>query len=406
MKDNTTKFPDGWDCVKIKDICDVERGSSPRPINQFLTNDPNGKNWIKIGDTKLNSKYITSTKEKIINEGIKHSREVKKGDFLLSNSMSFGRPYILNIDGCIHDGWLVFTNFSERINKDYLYYVLSSPIIKEQFISQARGAIVKNLNIDIVMNVIIPLPELIMQKRIVEIIETKLTTVEKAKRANAEQLSIIERLFDSYVEKIFNNENWQKVSLDDITIINPSTRGKLPDDNEMYVSFVPMTAVDAKTGTIKNVESKILSEVRKGYTFFENEDILFAKITPCMENGKSAIARNLQNEIGFGSTEFHVIKTKENILAEWLHYYIRRRKYLEDAKNYMTGSVGQQRLPDNYLYDTVIPLPSIEEQKKYVTILNQKREILFDICRKVEEQSAYINALSQSILRKAFNGDY
>ena len=106
---------------------EIARGGSPRPIQNFLTDDPNGINWIKIGDTSKTGKYINSTKEKIIPEGMKKSRFVHKGDFLLTNSMSFGRPYILNIDGCIHDGWLVISNIYQLYSMDYLYYLLSSP---------------------------------------------------------------------------------------------------------------------------------------------------------------------------------------------------------------------------------------------------------------------------------------
>jgi len=140
-----------WEKVKLEDICLIERGGSPRPIKNYITNNTNGINWIKIGDANINSKYIDSTDEKIIKEGISRSRKVSIGDLILSNSMSFGRPCILNINGCIHDGWLVFSHLEKsRINKEYLYYILSSQIVKKQFQNEARGAIVKNLNIDIV----------------------------------------------------------------------------------------------------------------------------------------------------------------------------------------------------------------------------------------------------------------
>jgi restriction endonuclease S subunit len=389
MKNDTVKLPAGWEWLKIIDICYIGRG---RVISKSEILNNSGKYPVYSSQTMNNGIFGYLATYDFDGEFVTWTTD---GAYAGTVFYRNGKFNCTNVCGTLKAK-------NENINMKLLSIILNNYTKPEVFIASGNPKLMNN----VMAKIKIPFPlNLSEQKRILEIIETKLTAVEKAKKANDEQLSIIERLFDSYVDKIFNNENWHKVKLDDITIINPSTRGKIPDDNEMYVSFVPMTAVDAKTGTIKNAESKILSEVRKGYTYFENEDILFAKITPCMENGKSAIARNLQNEIGFGSTEFHVIKTKENILAEWLHYYIRRRKYLEDAKNYMTGSVGQQRLPDNYLYDTVIPLPPIEEQKKYVTILNQKREILYDICRKVEEQSAYINALSQSILRKAFNGE-
>ena len=137
----------------------------------FLTNDPNGINWIKIGDTDKTGKYINSTKEKIIPEGMKKSRFVHKGDFLLTNSMSFGRPYILNIDGCIHDGWLVISNIYHLYNLDYLYYLLASPFAYSQFSGKVSGAVVKNLNSDKVASSLFPLPPLQEQKKIATKIE-------------------------------------------------------------------------------------------------------------------------------------------------------------------------------------------------------------------------------------------
>jgi restriction endonuclease S subunit len=203
---NIFKEYSNWKNVNLENLCLIERGGSPRPIENFLTKDPNGINWIKIGDARVDSKYIDSTNEKIIKEGTKHSRKVKKGDFILSNSMSFGRPYILNIDGCIHDGWLVFSNFSNMINKDYLYHILSSSMIKKQFENEARGAIVRNLNIDIVKKVKIPLPGINEQQQIVKRIESKFNAVEKVYSVLSEQSVYINALPSSILRKAFNGD--------------------------------------------------------------------------------------------------------------------------------------------------------------------------------------------------------
>ena len=112
-------IPDDWEVIKLGDKVDIFRGGSPRPIERYITTNANGINWIKIGDVRPNDKYIRQTEEKIILEGKSRSREVKKGDFILSNSMSFGRPYILNIDGCIHDGWLTIQNYTECFDKEF-----------------------------------------------------------------------------------------------------------------------------------------------------------------------------------------------------------------------------------------------------------------------------------------------
>ena len=113
LEEEPFEIPDSWKWVKLNDLAEIARGGSPRPIQDYITEDKDGINWIKIGDTLEESKYITTAKEKIKPEGKKHSRFVHAGDFLLTNSMSFGRPYILKIDGCIHDGWLVFANIKE-----------------------------------------------------------------------------------------------------------------------------------------------------------------------------------------------------------------------------------------------------------------------------------------------------
>ena len=164
-------IPDSWCWVRLGKVLEIARGGSPRPIKEYLTTDNTGVNWIKIGDTEKGGKYINSTKEKIKQSGISKSRFVHKGDFLLTNSMSFGRPYILNIDGCIHDGWLVFSDTSDVYFKDFLYYVLSSSFANKQFAGKVSGAVVKNLNSDKVADSLFPLPPLAEQERIVTEIE-------------------------------------------------------------------------------------------------------------------------------------------------------------------------------------------------------------------------------------------
>ena len=164
-------IPDSWCWVRLGKVLEIARGGSPRPIKEYLTTDNTGVNWIKIGDTEKGGKYINSTKEKIKQSGISKSRFVHKGDFLLTNSMSFGRPYILNIDGCIHDGWLVFSDTSDVYFKDFLYYVLSSSFANKQFAGKVSGAVVKNLNSDKVADSLFPLPPLAEQERIVSEIE-------------------------------------------------------------------------------------------------------------------------------------------------------------------------------------------------------------------------------------------
>ena len=164
--------PDGVEYKALGEVSMIQRGASPRPIKNFVTDDSNGVNWIKIGDVKPGEKYIRETAEKITQEGSKKSRAVKRGDFILSNSMSFGRPYILDIDGCIHDGWLSISDFEEECLTDYLYYVLNSTAVQNEMKKKASfGGAVQNLNADIVKSLTIPLPPLEIQQKIVSILD-------------------------------------------------------------------------------------------------------------------------------------------------------------------------------------------------------------------------------------------
>jgi restriction endonuclease S subunit len=153
---------------RLDEIFEINRGGSPRPIHNFMTEDENGVNWIKIGDTKNDNKYIYQTADKIIPEGAKYSRKVEVGDFILSNSMSFGRPYIMKIEGYIHDGWLLFKPKFDEFNADYFHSILSSQLMYKLFKKATIGGVVENLNIELVKKISIPVPPLDKQKEIAE----------------------------------------------------------------------------------------------------------------------------------------------------------------------------------------------------------------------------------------------
>ena len=155
----------------LGEVCLVQRGASPRPIAHYLTSSSDGIPWIKIGDTKVGSKYIESTQERITIEGAQRSRQLSAGDFILSNSMSYGRPYILKIDGAIHDGWASLSEISSSILSDYLFYFLSSSKVQMYWEGKINSGSVSNLNADIIKALPIPIPPLSEQRRIVDILD-------------------------------------------------------------------------------------------------------------------------------------------------------------------------------------------------------------------------------------------
>ena len=267
------EIPDSWEWVRLGSICEIARGGSPRPIKQFLTDDPSGINWIKIGDSDKGGKYINETKEKIIPEGMSKSRFVHRGDFLLTNSMSFGRPYILNVDGCIHDGWLVLSGYQTAYDKDFLYYLLASSFAYYQFCEVVSGAVVKNLNSDKVACALFPLPPINEQHRIVAKIEALLPYIERYGKAE-EHLTTLNTTFPEALKK---------------SILQEAVQGKLvPQNSDDEPASVLLERIRAekqaliKAGKIKKDkhESVIITRDKIPYEIIDGKERCIADEVP------------------------------------------------------------------------------------------------------------------------------
>ena len=196
-------------------------------------------------------------------------------------------------------------------------------------------------------------------------------------------------------------EGWRWVRLGEVCAINPR-RPRIQSEPGEPTTFVPMTAIDEQTGTIVAAEVRPFEEVKRGYTYFEENDVLFAKITPCMENGKAAIARNLLNGFGFGSTEFHVLRPSSFVIAEWIWLFVRREKFREDAKRAFRGGVGQQRVPQEFLEQHPIPLPPLEEQRRIVARIEELMGRVREARRLREEAKQEAERLWQAVLAQTF----
>lgn len=260
------------------------------------------------------------------------------------------------------------------------------------------------------------IPPLAEQERIVKRIESLFEKVDKAAGLVDEARDGFEKRRAAILEKAFSGEltakwredkgikfNKEKIALSQVISVNPK-KTKLEVDDEQICSFVPMVAVSDVNGKIESMEERPYSKVKKGYTYFEEDDVLFAKITPCMENGKSCIAEGLSNGFGFGTTEFHVLRCSEKVLNKYIYYLVRAKWFREEAKQHMTGAVGQQRVPKTYIEEYEVWIPSIDEQKEVVRLLECmldkefEIEYLCDIDYKVE-------LLKKSILGRAFRGE-
>ncbi len=287
---------------------------------------------------------------------------------------------------------------AETIDSLYIYYQLLTKV--DEMNRLGSGSTFKEISKEKLGSIKITLPPLPIQKRIAAILEKADAAREKRRQANQLTEQFLQSTFlEMFGDPVTNPKGWEVVDLESVCEINPRMTNTNGDDFD--VTFVPMSAVDDVEGGIVSPEIRKYSEVRKGYTYFKNGDVLFAKITPCMENGKAAVARNLTNDTGFGSTEFHVIRPGERILSDFIFGFIRRDAFRKDAAKHMGGTAGQQRVPTDYVKQVRIIVPPFSLQQKFAALV-EKVEAL-----RVKQRASEMELenLFQSLMQRAFKGD-
>lgn len=407
--------------------------------------------WIKYEyltkETKLG--LVRGSKEQSIDKKYKYLKMnniTKDGELDLNNIINVDASetevdnYSLQVDDFLFNtrnsrelvgkNAVVKQNFNERIlfnnnimrvrfnviaNPRVISYYLNSPLgnLKldeiKKVTTNVAAIYAKDLN-----NIYIPIPPLKEQQRIVDKIESLFKKLDKAKVLIEEAREDFEKRNSAIFEKAFRGKltkrwriknnivrNEEKSKLGDIVKINPK-RDKLTGiDDSKECTFIPMPSVSEITGKVENPLIEKYSKVKKGYTYFKDNDVIFAKITPCMENGKSAIVTDLIDGFGFGSTEFHVIRCNENVLNRFIYHLVRAKFFRDIASQHMTGAVGQRRVSKNFLEEYKIVLPTLQEQEEIVRILDKllEEEYKIEELTKLEDQ---IELIKKSILAKAF----
>jgi type I restriction-modification system DNA methylase subunit/restriction endonuclease S subunit len=294
---------------------------------------------------------------------------INSGDLIMSKidarNGAFGIvPSFLN-NAVVTSSFPYFEIQKEKVNPKYLESIITQKRFYEQINNMVSGATGRrSVDVKDVLSLQIPLPPLEIQNEIVEKIEKQKQIIEGAEKIEA--ASNID--YDIFAE-------YEKKNIEKFADINPSKQIKISEND--FVTFIPMEAVDDISGKITKPQERPLYEVKKGYTYFADGDVIFAKITPCMENGKTALAENLKNGIGFGSTEFHVFRTNPNkLIAKYIYYFLRTKKFRELAKEKMTGASGHKRVPESFLKEYVYPLPPLEIQRQIVEKLDRQMEAL------------------------------
>ena len=393
-------IPQGWQEKTLEEVCIVERGSSPRPIKNFITDDGSGVNWIKIGD--CSGKYVTSTAQKITEEGAKKSRHVKEGDFVISNSMSYGKPYILKIDGYIHDGWFVLRLNKNLVNADYFYYLLSSNYVKEQYDALATGAIVQNISSDLIKRVQFNLPSLSEQERIVAKLDKAFEAIDKVK-ANAEQnLNNTKELFnntlDSKIRTLYKNSSTQKLS--EVCDVRDGTH-----DSPKYLDKRGHPFVTSKNLKNDKIDMEKITYISDSDFEKINErskvdigDVLFAMIGTI---GNPVV---ITEEPDFAIKNVALFKNINKLEPQYLKFLLKSPSVLLKMQLEANGTT-QKFVALKYLRNFMVPVPSLSQQQKIVEKLDALQEQTKQLEAIYTKKIKDLDELKQSILQKAFRGE-
>ena len=392
---------EGWEYKRMDEVCSIARGGSPRPIKDYITNDPNGLNWIKIGDTDMGGKYIYSTKEKIKPEGLKKSRWVEEDEFLLSNSMSFGRPYILKTNGCIHDGWLVLRDYQKYLNIDFFYYVLSSENVQRQFRIKAQGSTVSNLNTDRVASVTIPIPPLSEQQSIVDYLDLAYAKID-AMKANAEKrLNEAQALFQASLKKMLEpKEGWEDKALKDFaTDMYRGSGVKRDQVTEDGISCVRYGEIYTKYNYHFNeCDSHTLEEYVNSPKYFEYGDILFAITGESVEEIGKSIAYTGKDKCIAGGD---IVVMKHNYEPRYISYALSTPSAIKQKGRGKTKlKVVHTNIPS--LKEIIIPIAPVNEQIIIADTLDSLKSKVDRLQENYDKISQECDALKQAILRQVF----
>lgn len=344
-----------------------------------INNGVNVKQFDRKGKYRV-SRIATISKGEIdleatkwTNDNVDEKHFLKWGDILLSHINSIkhiGKSAIFTSgEKVIHGINLIkFRPNQKRLNPIFAIYIFKSEkfiqIVKKYAQRAVNQASVKTSDL---RNIEIPLPPLEVQQAIVDEVEGYQKIIDGARQ-----------VVENYRPRIKVDPDWPMVELGEVTEINPSKREVRDLDENILVSFVPMACINEHNMSFLPREERKLKDVYSGYTYFRDDDVLLARVTPCFENGKSGIAKDLTNRIGFGSSEYYVYRPKkELVFPEWIYYQISNNRFIEMGQNHMSGTSGLQRLTKDFASTHKIPLPTLDKQKSIIKKISQEQEIIF-----------------------------
>lgn len=373
----------------LSEYCFVNMGQSP--ASETYNNNADGLPFYQgnadFGEIHPQTRIWCSAPVKIAN----------KGDLLISVRAPIGALNIATEQCCIGRGLAALTPKLDKCRIKYIYFAIQSQI--NFLIANGTGSTFKAVNKNTLENLLIPVSSLNKQDEIVNIFEKLNNIINKRK----EQLLLMDNAVKSRFIEMFGSLGsdkfgWGLMKLGNCCEINPSKINDNRLKENLYVSFIPMSCV-TDDGKITEMETKTYYEVKSGFTYFKEGDVLFAKITPCMENGKGAIAIGLYNKVGFGSTEFHVLRPiKEKCNSYWLYMVTMFSEFRLIAESNMTGSAGQKRVPVSFLENFKISVPPIELQNEFADFFKQTDKSKLEIQKSLDK----LEILKKSLMQQYF----
>lgn len=383
--------------LRLGDICEVVRGGSPRPIIDYITDDPDGVNWLKIGDVKETDKYFTHANERIKRSGIPKTREVRAGDLILSNSMSFGRAFITLIDGYIHDGWLRLRCDERIISKEYLYYFLISSEAQNQFKAVATGSVVNNLKADTVRETKIAVPSLAIQEKIVAIlrsIDEKIVINEQINDNLQQQAQAIYRERFERVPSEDLPSGWRVVSLGEVATISNKSFNPLKETERMLEHYSIPAFDEARFPVFE-----LSTSIKSNKFVIDASCFMISKLNPTT---KRVWKPYCLTENAVCSTEFIVYKAKDESITDFLYSVIDSNSFSDFMCSHVTGSTGsrQRTTPSDTLSYELI-LPSEDELAEFQSLVSP----MYAQIRINAIENDKLKRLRDSLLPKLMSGE-
>ena len=390
--------------ITLGEIAQVNRGASPRPITKYITDDTEGIPWIKIGDIGINSKYVTKTAQKITIEGAKKSRILKKGDFIMSNSMSYGRPYILDIDGAIHDGWASISEFHNTLDSDFLYYYLTSSKVQNYWKGKINSSSVSNLNSEIIRSLLIPVIDKELQKIVAKILDKFQSLLADTKGLLPQEIEQRQKQYEYYREKLLtfdvscakHTHNIISNSYFDLLkearkIVGVSVFGvelkKLEDFAEIYdgthqtpkyvntgVPFVSVQDIKNIYGTNKYITAE---EYNKFKVKPRKNDVFMTRIG---DIGTCAIVEN-DDDLAYYVTLTLIRPSNDIVLSKFLKYLIESSQGKKELSKRILHNATPIKINLGEIGKLQFFIPSINVQEYIVSILDKFDDIVNNISK-------------------------